>query len=186
MALPRHPSGGAASDTRRSLRPTAPCKNAEAPGTDPHGVLAGGVLPDGVLADGGFVALELAVMTSFLIVMLLLMVGLGRVGHGRQLIDQAGVAAARAAALDNTPGQATIDAQQAAADTLVQAGLACGQLQVDVDVAAFHPGGYVQVSVRCTADLTALALAGLPGSVLLRSSARSPLETYRDLTAAAR
>ena len=141
---------------------------------------------DGVEADGGFVALELALMSSFVIVMLLLVVGLGRVSHGRQLIDQAGAAAARAGALDNTPGQATIDARQTAADTLAQAGLSCGQLQVDVDVAAFHPGGYVQVTVRCSADLTALALAGLPGSVLLESTSRSPLETFRDFTGTAR
>ena len=185
MTRPRNISGGADSDTRRSLRPTAPSNSAETPSTNRLGIGADRVGSGGVDADGGFAALELAVMTSFLIVMLLLMVGLGRVSHGRQLIDQAGAAAARAGALDNTPGQATIDAQQAAADTLAQAGLACGQLQVNVDVAAFHPGGYVQVSVRCTADLTSLALAGLPGSVVLRSSARSPLETYRDLTAAA-
>ena len=185
MARARPPSSGADIDTRRSLRRTAPGNSAETPSTNRLGIGADGMGAAGAGADSGFVALELAVMTSFLIVMLLLMVGLGRVSHGRQLIDQAGAAAARAAALDNTPGQATIDAQQAAADTLEQAGLACGQLQVNVDVAAFHPGGYVQVSVRCTADLTALALAGLPGSVLLRSSSRSPLETYRDFTAAA-
>lgn len=132
--------------------------------------------------DDGFAALELAVLSSFVIVMLLLVVGLGRVSHSRQLIDQAGAAAARAAALTNAPGQAAQSAQQAAADTLAQAGLACGQLQVDVDTGAFHPGGYVDVDVRCTADLSGLALAGLPGSVALTSTSRSPLETYRDLS----
>ena len=177
MTCLQHRPGGA---VRRPL-PTHP------PGSGGESVRinAAGIRGDGVEADGGFAALELAIMTSFVIVMLLLVVGLGRVSHGRQLIDQAGAAAARAAALDNTPGQATIDARQAATDTLAQAGLSCGQLQVDVDVAAFHPGGYVQVTVRCTADLTALALSGLPGSVLLRSSSRSPLETYRDFTAPA-
>ena len=132
----------------------------------------------------GFAALELAILTSFLIVMLLLVVGLGRVSHGRQLIDQAGAAAARAAALANAPGQATANARRAAADTLSQAGLACAQLQVDVDTGAFHPGGYVDVAVRCTAELSGLALAGLPGSVTLSSASRSPLETYRDLSGA--
>ena len=139
---------------------------------------------DGARRQDGFAALELAILTSFLIVMLLLVVGLGRVSHGRQLIDQAGAAAARAAALANAPGQASANARQAAADTLTQAGLACAQLQVDVDTGAFHPGGYVDVAVRCTADLSALALAGLPGSVTLNSASRSPLETYRDLSGA--
>lgn len=139
---------------------------------------------DGASREDGFAALELAILSSFLIVMLLLVVGLGRVSHGRQLIDQAGAAAARAAALTNAPGQAASDAQQAASDTLTQAGLSCARLQVDVDTGAFHPGGYVDVAVRCTADLSGLALAGLPGSVTLTSTSRSPLETYRDLTAA--
>ena len=134
--------------------------------------------------EDGFAAVELAILSSFLIVMLLLVVGLGRVSHGRQLIDQAGAAAARAAALTNAPGQASVDAQQAASDTLAQAGLACTQLQVDVDTGAFHPGGYVDVAVRCTADLSGLALAGMPGSVTLTSTSRSVLETYRDLSGA--
>lgn len=141
---------------------------------------------DGACREDGFAALELAILSSFLIVMLLLVVGLGRVSHGRQLIDQAGAAAARAAALTNAPGQASADAQQAASGTLAQAGLACAQLQVDVDTGAFHPGGYVAVAVRCTADLSGLALAGMPGSVTLTSTSRSPLETYRDLSGASR
>ena len=140
---------------------------------------------DGASREDGFAALELAILSSFVIVMLLLVVGLGRVSHGRQLIDQAGAAAARAAALNNTPGQASADAQQAASDTLAQAGLACTQLQVNVDTGAFHPGGYVDVAVRCTADLSGLALAGMPGSVTLESTSRSPLETYRDLSGGA-
>lgn len=124
-------------------------------------------------------------MFSFVVMMMLLVVGLGRVGHGRQLIDQAGAAAARAAALSGAPGQAASDAQQAAGDSLAQAGVTCGQLQVQVDTAAFHPGGHVEVQVRCAADLSGLALAGLPGSVTLTSRSRSPLETFRDLPGAA-
>jgi Flp pilus assembly protein TadG len=125
--------------------------------------------------------LELAILAPLLIAMLLLVVGLGRVSQGRQTINQAGAAAARAAALSNTPGHAVRQGQQAAADTLAQAGVSCGQLGVDVDTSAFGPGGYVQVSVRCTSDLSGLAIAGLPGSVTLTATSRSPLETLRQL-----
>ncbi len=140
--------------------------------------------PVGRVADreAGFAALELAILSPFVLAMLLLVVGLGRVSQGRQLIEAAGAAGARAAALTNSPGQAQTDARQAAADTLTQAGLACAQLQVTVGTGAFRPGGYVQVDVSCQADLSGLALAGLPGSVTLSSSSRSPLETYRDLS----
>lgn len=160
------PSGGAAAGRRRR------------PGDeDRHGRRWG---------DDGFAALELTILMTFLIVMLLLVVGLGRVSHGRQLIDQAGAAAARAAALDNAPGPAAAAARAAAGDTLAQAGLSCTDLQVDVATGAFYPGGYVDVTVRCTADLSGLALAGLPGSVDLTSTSRSVLETYRDLPGSAR
>lgn len=128
----------------------------------------------------GFAALELAILTPVIIAMLLLVVGLGRVSHGRQLVDQAAAAAARAAALENAPGPASTAAQQAAQDTLSQAGVSCGQLHLDVNTGAFGPGGYVDVTVRCTANLSGLALAGMPGSVTLRATSRSVLETHRD------
>jgi len=131
--------------------------------------------------DDGFAALELAILAPVLIAMLLLVVGLGRVSQGRQTINQAGAAGARAAALTDTPGQAVRQAQQAAADTVARAGVSCGQLGVEVDTSAFGPGGYVQVSVHCTSDLSGLAIAGLPGSVTLTATSRSPLETLRRL-----
>jgi Flp pilus assembly protein TadG len=135
--------------------------------------------------DDGLAALELAILTPLFIAMLLLVVGFGRVSHGRQLVDQAAAAAARAAALTNAPGAAANAAQQAADDTLSQAGVSCGSVRVDVNTGAFRPGGFVDVTVRCTADLSRLALAGLPGSVTLTASSRSVLETNRDFSAAA-
>lgn len=132
-------------------------------------------------ADAGLVALELAILFPLIIVMLLLVVGFGRVTHSRQLVDQAAAAAARAASLTNAPGQARDDANQAARATLAQAGLSCAQLAIDVDTGAFFPGGEVAVSVRCTANLSGMALAGLPGSVTLTSEVHAPLETGRDL-----
>ncbi len=130
--------------------------------------------------DAGFAALELALFTPFLIVMLLLVVGLGRAAHGRQLIDQSGAAAARAASLSRTPFHAVGDARTAAASTLAEAGMSCNHLGVDVDTSAFRPGGYVGVTVHCVVSLRRLAVAGLPGQVTLTSTSRSPLETYRE------
>ena len=120
---------------------------------------------EGSRGDDGLAALELAILTPLFIAMLLLVVGFGRVSHGRQLVDQAAAAAARAAALTNAPGEAGSAAQQVAQDTLSQAGISCGKVHVDVNTGAFRPGGFVDVTVRCTADLSRLALAGLPGSV---------------------
>jgi Flp pilus assembly protein TadG len=124
--------------------------------------------------------LELALVTPFAIVMLLLVVGFGRVTHGRQLVDQAAAAAARAAALSGTPATATAAGRQAAADTLGQAGISCSAMDVAIETSSFRAGGQVAATVHCTADLSGLALAGMPGPITLQATSRSPLEPFRD------
>jgi Flp pilus assembly protein TadG len=132
-------------------------------------------------ADTGLMALELAIATPFVIVMLLTVVALGRVTHGRQLVDEAAAVGGRAATLATTPTQADQEARSAVTATLAQAGISCRSVQVDVDTSAFVPGGQVIVTARCTSDLSALALTGLPGQMVLTATSRTPLETYRDL-----
>jgi Flp pilus assembly protein TadG len=129
-------------------------------------------------------ALELAILTPVVIVMLLVVVAFGRVTQGRQLVDQAAAAAARAASLAPTPTQAGVDARQAGLDTLAQAGMSCTAAEVRVDTSAFRPGGQVTATVDCTATLSAMAMTGLPGSLSLHAHATSPLETYRDVPGA--
>lgn len=132
---------------------------------------------------GAFAALELVILVPFVIVMLLLVVAFGRVSRSRQLVDQAAQAAARAASLSATPGQATTAARTAAQGALRDAGLSCTSMTVTVDTAQFRPGGRVVARVQCRADLSRLAMAGVPGSITLATSATSPLETYRQLAA---
>ncbi len=123
--------------------------------------------------------LELVVMVPVIVLMLLMVTGLGRISHGRQLVQAASAAAARAASLSPDPGRAGEQADLAARESLRQGGLSCDSAQVRVDTSQFRPGGQVSVSVTCAADLSHLTLAGFPGSVTLRSTSLSPLETYR-------
>lgn len=125
-------------------------------------------------------ALELALVVPIFIVMLLLVVAFGRVTHGRQLVEQAAASAARSASLTGTPAAAVDAGSDAATRTLDQGGVSCVAMDVAVDTAAFNAGGEVTATVQCTADLSSLALAGVPGSVNLRATARSPLEPFRD------
>jgi Flp pilus assembly protein TadG len=134
--------------------------------------------------EGAFAALELAILLPFVIVMLLLVVAFGRVERGRELVDQASAAAARAASLSTSPGQAQTAANTAASRTLTSGGLSCAGMHVTVDTASFHPGGNVTARLSCTADLAGLTLSGVPGHVTLTSTATSPLEPYRQLTTA--
>jgi Flp pilus assembly protein TadG len=131
--------------------------------------------------DGGFAALELAIMAPFVIAMLLTVVGFGRYAHGKQLAGQSAAAGARAASLANTAGGADTAARSAAREVLDNAGISCDQFTITPDTGNFHPGGSVTVRIACTASLSGLALAGLPGTVTLTATATAPIENYRDL-----
>jgi Flp pilus assembly protein TadG len=138
-------------------------------------------LPHG---DAGSAVVEVAIVTPVVIVLLLVVVALGRYSHGKLLVEQAAAAAARAASLTSSPYQASAAARRAAADTLAGAGLSCAGIEVAVDTGTFYAGGLVSATVTCSADLSSLTLAGVPGSARVTSTSASPLETYRQLPAA--
>ena len=139
-----------------------------------------------IRGDDGFSTLELIVITPFLLAFVLLVVGFGRVTHGRQLVQQAAAAAARAASLANTPGQATTDATQEASDTLAQAGISCQKMHPSVDTSHFYAGGQVSVTITCVTSLSDLTVVGLPGHKTLTASATAPLELYRQFATGGR
>jgi len=138
-------------------------------------------LRDEVSDRGGFAALELTILVPFVIVMLLLVVAFGRVGRGRQLVDQAAQAASRAGSLSLNPAAASEAAQRAAEQTLSGGGLSCAQMDVTLDTSQFYAGGQVVARVTCRTDLSGLAMAGVPGAVSLTASSTSPLESYRQI-----
>ena len=131
-------------------------------------------------ADRGSNALSLVIVAPVIVVLLLLVVAFGRFAYSRQLVEQASAAAARAASLASSAGQAQQRAQSAAAASLGDAGVSCTGTSVDVD-ADFRPGGTVTVTLSCTADLTDLAMAGVPGSTTVTSTSSSIVETYRQV-----
>lgn len=133
--------------------------------------------------DRGSFAVETAILAPVLIMVLGLMVALGRVIDAEGAVDIAARAAARAASLERDPGSAQSQAQSAAAQSLSGDGITCRSSGVSVDT-----GGYatavgqdaeVTAEVTCTADLSDIALPGLPGAKELHSSWTSPLDTYR-------
>ena len=80
------------------------------------------------VGDAGSMAVELAIVTPVVIVLLLTVVGLGRYSHGGIVVEQAAAAAARSASLTTTPGAATRAAQDTATATVAGAGLACASI----------------------------------------------------------
>jgi Flp pilus assembly protein TadG len=130
--------------------------------------------------DDGSSTLELVFITPFLLAFVLLVVGFGRLTHGRQEVQHAAAAAARAASLANTPGQAQTAAQQEATADLAQAGISCEPTSPPtVDTSQFYAGGQVKVTISCITNLSDLTVVGFPGHKTLTASATAPLEQYR-------
>ena len=130
-------------------------------------------------SDRGSSTTELVIVTPVVVVILLLVVALGRYAHGKQLVEQAAAAAARAASLASTSAQAQDRARQAASGSLADAGVSCAAMSTTVYTGSFRAGGTVSVTLTCTADLSGLTLAGVPGSATMSATGAAPLETYR-------
>ena len=134
--------------------------------------------------DAGGHALELLVIAPVMLLFVLLLVAFGRIASASSKIDAAAASAARAASQKydavSARNAATVQAQKAITD----AGVACGELTVDVDTSGFAAAGgqtgSVVVDVHCTVDLSDVAAPGVPGSVHLSGRAASPIDLFRE------
>ena len=127
----------------------------------------------------GSAALELVLVTPLLLVLLMFIVGLGRLASSRGEVDGAARDAARAASIARTPAAAVEEARAAAAATLADRSVTCGQLDVAVDTSDFRPGGSVSVTVACNVRLSDLTGTGFGSSRVLHGEAIAVIDTYR-------
>lgn len=129
--------------------------------------------------ERGTAALELTLIAPILLVALLFVVGLGRMAHARQQVEAVAADSARAASLERNTARSETAAKDAAAASLDQAGVSCTNLDVDVDLSSYQPGGRVTVAVSCTARLADLAIAGFPGARTFTARSTVPIESHR-------
>jgi Flp pilus assembly protein TadG len=129
--------------------------------------------------ERGTAALEMVVLAPVLIVVLLFVVGLGRMAHADQQVQSVAADAARAASLERNTSASAAAARQAAEASLGEAGVSCTNLDVSVNLSSYEPGGQVSVTVKCTADLGAVAMAGFPGTRVFTASSTVPIEKWR-------
>lgn len=130
-------------------------------------------------SEEGSISVEVSIMGVLLIVFLLLVIGLGRMSQARFDVTGAAHDAARAASLESNASAADHAARAAADAALADRGLSCAQMNVDVNTAAFRPGGEVTAQVTCVADLSDLSLVWVPGSRTFSEEAVAPIEQYR-------
>jgi Flp pilus assembly protein TadG len=130
-------------------------------------------------AEHGVTAVEFVLITPILVVVLLFVVGLGRMAHARHQVESMAADAARAASLERNTALAGDRGRQMATRSMGASGLSCAAVHVSVDVSSYRPGGVVTATVTCTAALSDVALAGLPGRRTFTATSTVPIETYR-------
>ena len=133
-------------------------------------------------AERGSTALELTLLAPVLLAVLMLVVGLGRMAHARQQVESIAADAARAASLARDPAASRDEARTAAELSRDDADLSCVTLDVHVDTGDYRPGGTIRVVVTCTADLSDVAVSGLPGHRTFTATAVAPLENFRSMS----
>lgn len=108
--------------------------------------------------DQGSAAVELALATPIVMFALVLASLAWRLTTANADVRRASGEAARAASLAPDLAGAVAAAHAVAEATLAGRGVTCRQLNVDVDVTDFRPGGTVTTSVSCTVDTSHLML----------------------------
>lgn len=131
------------------------------------------------IRDRGSASLELVLITPVLLVLLLFVVMGGRYAQARADVDSAARDAARAGSLERSAVAATAAAEGAAARRLADRDVVCTDLDVQLDVTNFRPGGDVEATVNCTVDLSDLTGLGVPSSVSFESDFREPVDVFR-------
>ena len=129
--------------------------------------------------ERGTAAIELTLMAPVLMVILLFVVGLGRMAHARQQIESVAADSARAASLERNTSKSEAAAKTAAEQSLGDAGVSCTNLNVEVDLSSYQPGGRVTVTVSCQTKLSDVAMAGFPGSRTFTATSSVPIENFR-------
>lgn len=128
--------------------------------------------------DRGSAALEVVLIAPVLVLTIFLVVAVARMSEARSQVSTAAYDAARAASI--TGGTAAVPAgEEAARASLAERGLSCRSVDVDVDVTGLRPGGRVLARVSCTADLSEVAMPGVPGTRTFSADAVVPVEAHR-------
>jgi Flp pilus assembly protein TadG len=132
--------------------------------------------------EQGSAALELVLLTPVLLLVLMLVVGIGRLVDARERVGDAAYQAARAATLTLTAPAAQQAATSTAAAALSRAGVACAAMNVTADVGALAPGSTVTVSVTCTVSWAGITGISFGAHQSVTARATSIVDVYRSTT----
>jgi Flp pilus assembly protein TadG len=129
--------------------------------------------------ERGSMAVELAILTPPLIVLLLFVAALGRISQARNSVDEAARDAAREASIARFSGEAQQRATRRAMDDLAADGISCRAPDIAIDTTNLRPGGRVTATVVCTVGLGDLLLLRVPGARTITSTAVEVVDVHR-------
>ena len=134
--------------------------------------------------ERGSAAIEAVIgVPAFLLFVGLIIFG-GRTATTHQSVETAAADAARSASLERTSSSARTQAISAATTSLSSQGVHCLDIDVTEDASQFSrivgEAATVSVTVQCRLDLSDLSVPGVPGSRLIRATASSPIDTWRE------
>jgi Flp pilus assembly protein TadG len=132
--------------------------------------------------ETGSAAMELALLTPILVVLMLFVVFVGRLVSARADVDAAARDGARAASIARSPAAATRDGREAVEATLAGEAVTCRALSVSIDTAAFRPGGSIVATVTCAVDVGDLSGLGLPGTRAVSATFSEPVDLFRGVS----
>ncbi|HET9128082.1 MAG TPA: TadE/TadG family type IV pilus assembly protein [Propionibacteriaceae bacterium] len=134
--------------------------------------------------DAGAVAVELALITPALMMVIGLLVFGYRFWEARAAVQSAAGAAARAASLAPSPDAGAAAARRLALADLDTLGVPCVTSSVTSDTSALSTpagrAGTVRVSVTCVVSMTDLVVPGAPGRLSVTRSATEPVDSFRE------
>lgn len=130
------------------------------------------------LREQGQALVELALVIPVLLILAFGVVGVGRVIQAQMAVSAVVREAARAAALANTPAQASSDGIARGQEVAAGYGLSAASLQLSVDPGSLTRGSAVQASAHYTVELGDLPLLGW-ARVTVGSSHSERVDLYR-------
>lgn len=131
--------------------------------------------------ERGSAVLEAVITAPIIILLLVTLIGAGRIANAHQVVDDAAGDAARAASAARTSGAARVAAQHGADATLASAGVSCSPANVAVNTSAWHAGGTVGVTLTCTVQLADLGIPILGGTRTISARDAAVIDLYRQV-----
>lgn len=134
--------------------------------------------------ERGSATLELVIVIPATLLIISAIIMAGRLALAQQAIQAVAHDAARAASVARDQGSAQSDAALVSGFSLASNRLSCTSTSTSVNTAGFNAGlgqaATVTATVTCIVGLGDLSIPGAPGSVNLKATASSPIDTYRE------